>query len=57
MQNNLKEGHLTFVDKNNHNKVTWKWEDTKNKVLALSNFLNKKINSGDRVMLVSENRP
>jgi long-chain acyl-CoA synthetase len=56
-KNNLKEGHLTFVDKNTHNKVTWKWEDTKNKVLALSNFLNKKINSGDRVMLVSENRP
>ena len=56
-KNNLKEGHLTFVDKNTHNKVTWNWEDTRNKVLALSNFLNKKINSGDRVMLVSENRP
>ena len=56
-KNNLKEGHLTFIDKNTHNKVTWNWEDTRNKVLALSNFLNKKINSGDRVMLVSENRP
>ena len=57
-KNNLQEDHLTFINKHNQNKKeTWKWEDTKNKVLALSNFLQSKVNVGDRVMLVSENRP
>src|SRR5210317_1330126 len=57
-KNNLQEDHLTFINRHNENKKeTWKWEDTKNKVLALSNFLQSKVNVGDRVMLVSENRP
>ncbi|MSP06265.1 MAG: long-chain fatty acid--CoA ligase [Candidatus Fonsibacter sp.] len=53
-----KEDHLFFNNLNLKEFQTYTWSDTKKNVLKLANFLNKKnIKKGDRVLLVSENRP
>lgn len=53
-----KEDHLFFNNLNLKKFQTYSWSDSKNNVLKLAKFLNeKKINKGDRILLVSENRP
>ena len=53
-----KEDHLFFNNLNLKNFQTYTWSDTRNNVLKLAKFLNEKnISKGDRVLLVSENRP
>jgi len=53
-----KEDHLFFNNLNLKKFQTYTWSDTKNNVLKLAKFLNEKnISKGDRVLLVSENRP
>jgi len=53
-----KEDHLFFNNLNLKKFQTYSWFDSKNNVLKLAKFLNeKKINKGDRILLVSENRP
>ena len=52
------EDHLFFNNLNLKKFQTYTWADTNNNVLKLAKFLNeKKIIKGDRVLLVSENRP
>ena len=52
------EDHLFFNNLNLKKFQTYTWADTNNNVLKLAKFLNeKKINKGDRILLVSENRP
>jgi long-chain acyl-CoA synthetase len=53
-----KEDHLFFNNLNLKKFQTYTWLDTSNNVLKLAKFLNEKnIIKGDRVLLVSENRP
>lgn len=53
-----KEDHLFFNNLNLKNFQKYTWSDTRNNVLKLAKFLNEKnISKGDRVLLVSENRP
>ncbi len=53
-----KEDHLFFNNLNLKKFQTYTWSDTTNNVLKLAKFLNEKnITKGDRVLLVSENRP
>ena len=53
-----KEDHLFFNNLNLKKFQTYTWLDTSNNVLKLAKFLNEKnITKGDRVLLVSENRP
>jgi long-chain acyl-CoA synthetase len=53
-----KEDHLFFNNLNLKKFQTYSWSDSRNNVLKLAKFLNeKKINKGDRILLVSENRP
>ncbi len=53
-----KEDHLFFNNLNLKKFQTYSWLDTSNNVLKLAKFLNEKnITKGDRVLLVSENRP
>jgi len=53
-----KEDHLFFNNLNLKKFQTYTWSDTANNVLKLAKFLNEKnISKGDRVLLVSENRP
>ena len=53
-----KEDHLFFNNLNLKKFQKYSWSDSKNNVLKLAKFLNeKKINKGDRILLVSENRP
>lgn len=53
-----KEDHLFFNNLNLKKFQTYTWSDTKNNVLKFAKFLNKKnIKKGDRILLVSENRP
>jgi len=52
------EDHLFFNNLNLKKFQTYTWSDTKNNVLKFAKFLNNKnIKKGDRVLLVSENRP
>jgi long-chain acyl-CoA synthetase len=53
-----KEDHLFFNNLNLKKFQTYTWLDTSHNVLKLAKFLNEKnITKGDRVLLVSENRP
>jgi long-chain acyl-CoA synthetase len=53
-----KEDHLFFNNLNLKKFQTYTWLDTSKNVLKLAKFLNEKnITKGDRVLLVSENRP
>jgi len=53
-----KEDHLFFNNLNLKKFQTYTWLDTSHNVLKLAKFLNEKnISKGDRVLLVSENRP
>ena len=53
-----KEDHLFFNNLNLKKFQTYSWLDTSKNVLKLAKFLNEKnITKGDRVLLVSENRP
>ena len=53
-----KEDHLLFNNLNLKKFQTYTWLDTSKNVLKLAKFLNEKnITKGDRVLLVSENRP
>ena len=53
-----KEDHLFFNNINLKKFQTYTWSDTKNNVLKIAKFLNENnIKKGDRVLLVSENRP
>ena len=56
-ESNLKEDYLISINKINHKREVLKWEEVKKKILSLNCFLSSKIKYGDRVMLVSENRP
>ena len=52
------EDHLFFNNLNLKKFQTYTWADTNNNILKLAKFLNEKnIIKGDRVLLVSENRP
>jgi len=53
-----KEDHLFFNNLNLKKFQTYSWSDSRNNVLKLAKFLNEKnIKKGDRILLVSENRP
>ena len=42
---------------NPNNKIAFTWEETKNNIFKLSKIIKNNISSGDRCLLVSENRP
>ena len=57
-KNNSTKQHLIFINKENNKKESYNWQQTEKEVLALSNILmEQKVQKGERVMLVSENRP
>jgi long-chain acyl-CoA synthetase len=57
-KNNSSKQHLIFINKENNKKESYSWQQTEKEVLALSNILQEqKVQKGERVMLVSENRP
>ena len=57
-KNNSTKQHLIFINKENNKKESYNWQQTEKEVLALSNILQEqKVQKGERVMLVSENRP
>ena len=57
-ENHKKEDHLLFNNLNLKRFQTYTWQDTRNNVLKFANFLySKNLKKGDRVLLVSENRP
>ena len=57
-KNNSTKLHLIFINKENNKKESYSWQQTEKEVLALSNILQEqKVQKGERVMLVSENRP
>jgi len=57
-KNNSIKQHLIFINKENNKKESYSWQQTEKEVLALSNILmEQKVQKGERVMLVSENRP
>jgi long-chain acyl-CoA synthetase len=50
--------HLIYINKETSKQEFYNWQQTKEEVLSLSNILfDQKVQKGDRVMLVSENRP
>ena len=57
-KNNSNKQHLIFISKENNKKESYSWQQTEKEVLAMSNILQEqKVQKGERVMLVSENRP
>jgi long-chain acyl-CoA synthetase len=57
-ENHKKDDHLFFNNLNLKKFQTYTWQDTRNNILQLASFLNSKnLKKGDRVLLVSENRP
>ena len=50
-----KKPFLKWLKNNNDNFMTW--EQVKNSILILSEYLRKNLSSGDRCVLLSENRP
>ena len=50
-----KQPFLKWLKKKNDNFMTW--EQVKNSILILSEYLRKNLSSGDRCVLLSENRP
>jgi long-chain acyl-CoA synthetase len=52
------DDHLLFNNLNLKKFQTYRWQDTRKNILKLASFLNDKdLKKGDRVLLVSENRP
>jgi len=57
-KNNSSKQHLIFINKENNKKESYSWQQTEKEILALSSILQEqKVQKGERVMLVSENRP
>ena len=57
-ESHKKEDHLFFNNPNLKKFQIYTWQDTRNNILQLASFLNSKnLKKGDRVLLVSENRP
>lgn len=55
---NLSKDHLFFNNENIKKFQKYSWQDTKNHISKIANFLkNKNLKKGERVLLVSENRP
>jgi len=54
-KNSTKQPFLKWLKNKNDNFMTW--EQVKNSILILSDYLRKNLSSGDRCVLLSENRP
>ncbi len=57
-ETNLEKIHTLKINSETNKVQSWKWSESKNLVLKILNFLEKKnLSPSDRVLLVSENRP
>ena len=57
-ETNLENIHTLKINSETNQVQSWKWSESKNLVLKILHFLEKKnLSPFDRVLLVSENRP